>query len=102
LVHLSNSPLLAVVLDESLDGLVADVLARAVRQQIVTLPNNSLLDGGPPDRRFGRVENQVPVGGGDAGGRVDVLGLGLPAVPAKLLSVRQIETRPRLTSKMYI
>jgi hypothetical protein len=88
----SRLSFLSAVLNETLDGLVANVFGRTVGQQIVPVPDNLLLDGGTSNSRIGSVENDVPSWVSEARDRVDVLGLGLPSVSAHLFAIRQIET----------
>ena len=98
-VHRGLSFLSIVVLHESLDGLVANVVVRTVQQQVVGMLNNSF-DGRTSNRRIvGSVENDVATVVAAVvadGSRVDILRFGLPSVPPKLLSIRQIKTRSGL------
>ena len=97
-VHRGLSFLSIVVLHESLDGLVANVVVRTVQQQVVGMLNNSF-DGRTSNRRIvGSVKNDVAtvVAAVADGSRVDILRFGLPSVPPKLLSIRQIKTRSGL------
>ena len=95
--NLSYEPLIPVLLNETLDGLISDVLGRTVRHQLVPEP---LLHGRPPDRRFGRVEDHVSVSESKSGSGVDVFRLFVqqPTVASHLVAVRKIKTRTSLES----
>ena len=93
--HLSRESLLPILLNESFDGLVADVLDRAVGQQLVPDPWR-MLDGGSPDRRLGRVEDHVPVRDPVTVGLSEHRRFGRPPVPTHLFAIGQVETRSGL------